>query len=96
MGLSTRWHPGTDLRTRLRAQAPPRDGRQRIWISRPMSTALYGPARRALVLAGGGITGGLYQVGALMALDALFRTTSRAPRSIASRVCAVFETAPST
>ena len=41
-----------------------------------MSTALYGPARRALVLAGGGITGGLYQVGALMALDALFRTTS--------------------
>src|SRR5689334_22408898 len=28
------------------------------------------PRRRALVLAGGGILGGLYQVGALLALDA--------------------------
>ncbi|HEV7731540.1 MAG TPA: patatin-like phospholipase family protein [Candidatus Binatia bacterium] len=32
----------------------------------------YGPARRALVLAGGGITGGLYEIGALIALDSLF------------------------
>jgi predicted acylesterase/phospholipase RssA len=32
----------------------------------------YGPARRALALAGGGIVGGLYEVGALMALDSLF------------------------
>ena len=41
-----------------------------------MASALYGPVRRALVLAGGGITGGLYEVGALMALDALFRNAS--------------------
>jgi predicted acylesterase/phospholipase RssA len=41
-----------------------------------MPSTLYGPVRRALVLAGGGITGGLYEVGALMALDALFRNTS--------------------
>lgn len=32
----------------------------------------YGPARRALALAGGGIVGGLYEVGALIALDSLF------------------------
>jgi NTE family protein len=41
-----------------------------------MASALYGPVRRALVLAGGGITGGLYEIGALMALDGLFRNTS--------------------
>jgi len=41
-----------------------------------MPSTLYGPVRRALVLAGGGITGGLYEIGALMALDALFRNTS--------------------
>src|SRR5258705_428858 len=41
-----------------------------------MPSSLYGPVRRALVLAGGGITGGLYEVGALMALDALFENTS--------------------
>jgi NTE family protein len=41
-----------------------------------MASALYGPVRRALVLAGGGITGGLYEIGALMALDALFRNAS--------------------
>jgi predicted acylesterase/phospholipase RssA len=41
-----------------------------------MASSLYGPVRRALVLAGGGITGGLYEVGALMALDALFHNTS--------------------
>jgi predicted acylesterase/phospholipase RssA len=41
-----------------------------------MPSVLYGPARRALVLAGGGITGGLYEVGALMALDTLFENTS--------------------
>jgi NTE family protein len=32
----------------------------------------FGPARRALALAGGGIVGGLYEVGALIALDSLF------------------------
>src|SRR5436190_17195279 len=42
----------------------------------PMSSTLYGPVRRALVLAGGGITDGLYEIGALMALDALFVNTS--------------------
>src|SRR6185369_5256667 len=42
----------------------------------PMPSTLYGPVRRALVLAGGGITGGLYEIGALMALDALFVNTS--------------------
>jgi NTE family protein len=41
-----------------------------------MASTLYGPARRALVLAGGGITGGLYEVGALMALDSMFRNAS--------------------
>ena len=41
-----------------------------------MPSTLYGPVRRALVLAGGGITGGLYEVGALMALDALFRNAT--------------------
>jgi len=41
-----------------------------------MPSTLYGPVRRALVLAGGGITGGLYEIGALMALDALFVNTS--------------------
>jgi predicted acylesterase/phospholipase RssA len=41
-----------------------------------MPSSLYGPVRRALVLAGGGITGGLYEVGALMALDALFENTN--------------------
>ena len=41
-----------------------------------MPSTLYGPVRRALVLAGGGITGGLYEIGALMALDALFRNTT--------------------
>jgi predicted acylesterase/phospholipase RssA len=41
-----------------------------------MPSSLYGPVRRALVLAGGGITGGLYEVGALMALDALFHNAS--------------------
>lgn len=41
-----------------------------------MPSALYGPVRRALVLAGGGITGGLYEVGALMALDALFHNVT--------------------
>ncbi len=41
-----------------------------------MPNTLYGPVRRALVLAGGGITGGLYEVGALMALDALFENAS--------------------
>lgn len=41
-----------------------------------MPSSLYGPVRRALVLAGGGITGGLYEVGALMALDALFDNSS--------------------
>jgi predicted acylesterase/phospholipase RssA len=41
-----------------------------------MASTLYGPVRRALVLAGGGITGGLYEVGALMALDAVFRNAS--------------------
>ncbi len=41
-----------------------------------MPSTVYGPVRRALVLAGGGITGGLYEVGALMALDALFRNAS--------------------
>ena len=30
------------------------------------------PPRHALVLAGGGMVGGLYEVGALLALDALF------------------------
>ncbi len=39
-------------------------------------SSLYGPVRRAIVLAGGGITGGLYEVGALMALDALFENTT--------------------
>jgi predicted acylesterase/phospholipase RssA len=34
--------------------------------------AHFGPARRALVLAGGGITGGLWELGALLALDGLF------------------------
>lgn len=41
-----------------------------------MASTLYGPVRRALVLAGGGITGGLYEVGALMALDSMFRNAS--------------------
>jgi NTE family protein len=41
-----------------------------------MPTSPYGPVRRALVLAGGGITGGLYEVGALMALDSMFRNLS--------------------
>jgi predicted acylesterase/phospholipase RssA len=41
-----------------------------------MPTPLHGPVKRALVLAGGGITGGLYEVGALMALDAVFRNVS--------------------
>jgi NTE family protein len=41
-----------------------------------MPHTLYGPARRALVLAGGGITGGLYEVGALMALDSVFESIS--------------------
>lgn len=41
-----------------------------------MANALYGPVRRALVLAGGGITGGLYEIGGLMALDALFRNAT--------------------
>jgi NTE family protein len=34
--------------------------------------AHFGPARRALVLAGGGITGGLWELGALIALEGLF------------------------
>jgi predicted acylesterase/phospholipase RssA len=37
-----------------------------------MRAARHGPPRRALALAGGGVVGGLYEVGALMALDALF------------------------
>jgi predicted acylesterase/phospholipase RssA len=41
-----------------------------------MAHTIYGPVRRALVLAGGGITGGLYEVGALMALDTVFENTS--------------------
>jgi len=41
-----------------------------------MRHALYGPVRRALVLAGGGITGGLYEVGALWALDGLFENAT--------------------
>ena len=36
-----------------------------------MRGALHRPPRRALVLAGGGIVGGLYEVGALLAFDAL-------------------------
>lgn len=40
-----------------------------------MREARYGPVRRALVLAGGGITGGLYEIGALIALDELFENT---------------------
>lgn len=37
-----------------------------------MRTEPSWPPRRALTLAGGGITGGLYEVGALLALDTLF------------------------
>jgi predicted acylesterase/phospholipase RssA len=36
----------------------------------------YGPVRRAIVLAGGGITGGLWEIGALIALDELFENAS--------------------
>jgi len=36
------------------------------------------PARRALALAGGGVVGGLYEVGALLALDALFENFTTA------------------
>jgi NTE family protein len=38
---------------------------------RPVGPGWDGPPRHALVLAGGGIAGGLYQLGALIALDAL-------------------------
>src|SRR5262245_11235946 len=76
-GLSTRWHGPTARVARVAPQArasarrdPPVEG------PRGMPSTLYGPVRRALVLAGGGITGGLYEVGALMALDALFRNAS--------------------
>lgn len=38
-----------------------------------MPSGPYGPARRALVLAGGGVTGGLYELGVLIALDTVFQ-----------------------
>jgi NTE family protein len=42
----------------------------------PLGTAMRGeqhrPPRRALALAGGGVVGGLYEIGALIALDTLF------------------------
>ncbi len=41
-----------------------------------MQARHYGPARRALVLAGGGVVGGLYELGALIALDSLFEDFS--------------------
>jgi predicted acylesterase/phospholipase RssA len=41
-----------------------------------MSVDRERPQRRALVLGGGGVVGGLYEVGALIALDALFENCS--------------------
>src|SRR6185295_7742274 len=37
-----------------------------------MRSQRHRPPRRALALAGGGIVGGLYEIGALIALDSLF------------------------